>query len=122
MTLGGVAGVVSPGDVVHLVSPRLLAAGGGGIAFAQLCRSDAEIHLFTAVGQGEAGRAVSSRLAGPSGPPGQAGRTGKVHVHAAARDVEHPRVVVVVDGDGRRTIVVTGEPLQARADDPLPWS
>jgi ribokinase len=119
VTLGGVAGVVSPGDVVHLVAPRFLPAGGGGIAFAQLCRSDAEIHLFTAVGRDEAGRAVASRLAGQSGPPGQQRR---IHVHAATRDVEHPRVVVVVDGDGRRTIVVTGAPLQPRADDALPWS
>jgi ribokinase len=36
--------------------------------------------------------------------------------------VEHPRVVVLVDEDGHRTIIVTGEPLQATATDPLPWS
>jgi ribokinase len=113
VTLGSVGGLVAPGDVVHLVHPRFLPAGGGGIAFAQLCRSDAEIHLFTAVGRDEAGRAVASRV---GAHPGQ------VHVHAAARDVEHPRVIVVVDGDGRRTIVVTGDPLQPTADDPLPWS
>lgn len=112
VTLGRVDGVVSPGDVVHLVEPRFLAAGGGGIAFAQLCRSDAEVHLFTAVGTGDAGRAVASRLSA---------QPGRVHVHAAARDVEHPRVVVVVDRDGRRTIVVTAPPLQAAAGDPLPW-
>jgi ribokinase len=41
--------------------------------------------------------------------------------HAAVRAVDHPRVVVVVDADGRRTIVVTGGPLQPSAADPLPW-
>jgi ribokinase len=113
VTLGRVDGVVSPGDVVHLVDPRFVAAGGGGIAFAQLCRSDAEIHFFTAVGCDEGGRAVATRIAGPRE---------RIFVHAAERRTEHPRVVVVVDREGRRTIVVTGAPLQPAADDPLPWS
>jgi ribokinase len=113
VTLGRVDGVMAPGDVVHLLDARFVAAGGGGIAFAQLCRSDAEVDLFTAVGTGESGEAVASRLAA---------RPQRVHVHAAARDAVHPRVVVVVDRDGRRTIVVTGEPLHPAADDPLPWS
>ena len=47
---------------------------------------------------------------------------GSVHLHAAKRPVEHPRVVVVVDAEGRRTIVVTRDPLQPAATDPLPWS
>jgi ribokinase len=110
--LGRADGVIAPGDVVHLVDPRFVAAGGGGIAFAQLCRSDAEVHLFTAVGRDEAGRAVAAHIAA---------QPERVHVHAAVRD-EHPRVVVIVDRDGRRTIVVTGDPLQPAADDPLPWS
>ncbi len=114
VTLGRVDGVIAPGDVVHLVDPRFVPAGGGGIAFAQLCRSDAEIHLFTAVGHDEAGRAVASCLA--------AQPVERVHVHAAARDVDHPRVVVVVDCHGRRTIFVTADPLQPAASDPLPWS
>lgn len=113
VTLGGADGVLSPGDVVHLKDPRFVPAGGGGIAFAQLCRSDAEVHFFTAVGHDEAGRAVEARIRGASG---------RVHVHAAARAVDHPRVVVVVDALGRRTIIVTGSPLQAAASDPLPWS
>jgi ribokinase len=113
VTLGRVDGAIAPGDVVHLVEPRFVPAGGGGIAFAQLCRSDAEVHFFTAVGHDEAGRAVAARVA--------AQRDG-VHVHAAVRPVEHPRVVVVVDAQGRRTILVTGEPLQPAVEDPLPWS
>ena len=50
VTLGRVAGVIAPGDVVHLTDPRFIPGGGGGIAFAQLCASDAEVHFFTAVG------------------------------------------------------------------------
>src|SRR5688572_15987413 len=113
VTLGRMDGVPRPGDIIHLRDARFLPAGGGGIAFAQLCKSDAEIHLFTAVGSGESGRAVDARLRGVGG---------RVHVHAAARAVEHPRVVVLVDEEGHRTIIVTGEPLQAAATDPLPWS
>lgn len=113
VTLGRTDGVVGPGDIIHLREARFLAGGGGGIAFAQLCRSDAEIHLFTALGNDEAGRAVEARIR--VAPP-------RVHVHAALRAVDHPRVVVVVGAEGRRTIVVTEGPLQPAASDPLPWS
>ncbi|MFS8068307.1 MAG: PfkB family carbohydrate kinase [Byssovorax sp.] len=113
VTLGRTDGVLGPGDIIHLRDTRFLPGGGGGVAFAQLCRSDAEIHLFTAVGHDEAGRAVEARLQVAPG---------RVHIHAAVRAVEHPRVVVVVDADGHRTIVVTAAPLQPAATDPLPWS
>ncbi len=113
VTLGGVDDVPRQGDVIHLRHPRFLPAGGGGIAFAQLCRSDAEVHFFTAIGDDAAGDAVRARLA--------AVRAG-VHIHAAVRAEPHPRVVVMVDAEGKRTIVVTGAPLQAAATDALPWS
>jgi ribokinase len=113
VTLGRADGVLGPGDIVHLREARFLPGGGGGLAFAQLCRSDAEIHLFTALGHDEAGRAVEARLGASAG---------RVHVHAAVRAVDHPRVVVVVDARGRRTIIVTQGPLQPAATDPLPWS
>ena len=113
VTLGLCDHVPAAGDIVHLREPRFLPGGGGGLAFAQLCRSEAEIHLFTALGRDDGGRAVAERLASTPG---------HVHVHAARRDVDHPRVVVVVDAEGRRTILVTGEPLQPAATDPLPWS
>ncbi|MEO5729396.1 MAG: PfkB family carbohydrate kinase, partial [Byssovorax sp.] len=113
VTLGRTDGVLGPGDIIHLRDTRFLPGGGGGVAFAQLCRSDAEIHLFTAVGHDEAGRAVEARLQVAPG---------RVHIHAAVRAVDHPRVVVVVDADGHRTIVVTADPLQPAATDPLPWS
>ncbi|WP_437815315.1 PfkB family carbohydrate kinase [Sorangium sp. So ce1078] len=113
VTLGRTEGVPGPGDIVHLLDARFLPGGGGGLAFAQLCRSDAEIHLFTAVGHDAAARAVEERIRVAPG---------RVHVHAAARAVDHPRVVVLVDAEGRRTIIVTGAPLQPAATDPLPWS
>ena len=89
----------------------MLAAGGGGIAFAQLAKSDAEVHFFTALGADDGARVVRERLAARPG----------VFVHAAARAVPHPRVVVMIDAAGRRTIIVADEPLQATADDALPW-
>ncbi|WP_437318295.1 PfkB family carbohydrate kinase [Sorangium sp. So ce385] len=113
VTLGRAEGVPAPGDIVHLLDARFLPGGGGGLAFAQLCRSDAEIHLFTALGHDAAARAVEARIRVAPG---------RVHVHAAVRAVDHPRVVVVVDAEGRRTIIVTGAPLQPAATDPLPWS
>lgn len=113
VTLGRADGVPAPGDIIHLRDVRVIPAGGGGIAFAQLCRSDAEIHFFTAVGSDEGGRTVAARIqVSPD----------RVHIHAAVRDVDHPRVVVYVDACGRRTIVVTAPPLQPAASDPLPWS
>jgi ribokinase len=113
VTLGRIDGLIGPGDILHLRDTRFLPGGGGGLAFAQLCRSDAEIHLFTAVGHDEAGRAVAARIQVDPG---------RVHVHAATRAVDHPRVVVIVDAEGHRTIAVTHDPLQPAASDPLPWS
>ncbi|WP_437931231.1 PfkB family carbohydrate kinase [Sorangium sp. So ce291] len=113
VTLGRTEGIPRPGDIVHLQEPRFLPAGGGGLAFAQLCRSDAEVHLFTALGRDEAARAVEERI--------RAGNE-RVHIHSARRSAVHPRVVIFVDADGRRTIIVTGSPLQPAATDPLPWS
>lgn len=112
--LGRTGAFPSPGDVVHLASSRTLAGGGGALAFAQLCRSagtSVEAHFFTAVGDDEAGREVEAWLGALGG-----------HVHVARRPAPHPRVVVVVDDEGRRTILVTAPPLQPRADDALPWA
>ena len=113
VTLGLADGVPEPGDIVHLRDPRFLPAGGGGLAFLQLCRSDADLLLFTAFGSDDGGRAVEAAAlaAGPTAA-----------IHAARRDEAHPRVVVFIDAHGRRTILVTGDPLQPTARDPLPWS
>jgi ribokinase len=113
VTLGRADGVPQPGDIVHLRDARFLPAGGGGLAFLQLCRSDAEVLLFTAFGSDDGGRAVEAAV--------RAARP-EAQIHAARRPDPHPRVVVYVDAQGRRTILVTADPLQPAAADPLPWS
>jgi ribokinase len=110
VTLGRVDAFPSPGDIVHFSAARMLAAGGGGIAFAQLLKSDAEVLLFTAVGQGDAGAQVRAEL-----------EKTRAHVHCATREALHPRVLVIVDAEGRRTIFVPEPPLQPRGSDALPW-
>ena len=111
VTLGRVPSVPEAGDIAHLDAPVWFPGGGGGITFFQLTRSDSEVHLFTAIGDDEAGAQVRARL----------DETGAV-IHAAARRAPHTRDVVMIDEDGERTIVVVGEPLHPQADDPLPWS
>jgi ribokinase len=110
VTIGRVAAVPRAGEIVHLEAARAFPGGGGGVAFAQLVRSDAEVHLFSAVGDDEAGAQVAAALA----------RTG-AKLHLVHRRAPHTRCVAMIDRDGERTIVVVGQPLQPRADDPLPW-
>lgn len=110
VTLGRVPALPSAGAILHLDAPRFLPGGGGGLAFFQLIRSAAEVHLFTAVGDDEAGAEVEARL-----------QVTGAHVHLARRRTAHTRDLVLVPPDGDRTIVVVGEPLHPRLADPLPW-
>lgn len=110
ITLGRVAAVPSAGDIAHLTEPRVLAGGGGGLAFFQLARSPAELHLFTALGNDDAARFVEQAVTS----------TGAA-IHAARRAAPHTRAVVMIGPDGERTILVIGEPLHPVANDPLPW-
>jgi ribokinase len=110
VTIGRVGAVPRAGEIVHLDEPRWFPGGGGGVAFAQLVRSDAEVHFFAAVGDDEAGAQVAAALA----------RSG-ARLHLVHRRAPHTRCLALIDGDGERTILVVGQPLQPRADDPLPW-
>jgi ribokinase len=110
VTLGRVPAVPRVGEIAHLDAPRWFPGGGGGVAFAQLARGDAEVHLFTALGNDEAARDVAAAIAG----------TG-ARVHAVHRAAPHTRDVVLVAPGGDRTIVVVGQPLHPSASDPLPW-
>lgn len=110
VTLGRVPALPAAGAILHLDAPRSLPGGGGGLAFFQLVRSHAEIHLFTAIGDDEAGAEVEARLQ----------LTG-AELHLARRRSAHTRDVVLIPPDGDRTIVVVGDPLHPRIDDPLPW-
>lgn len=110
VTIGRVPAVPAPGEIAHLDEPRWFPGGGGGVAFWQLVKSAAEVHLFTAIGDDAAGEAVAAELA----------RSG-AQVHAVRRAAAHTCDVVMIDPAGERTIVVVGEPLHPRAEDPLPW-
>lgn len=110
ITLGRVPSVPGAGDIAHLEGPMWFPGGGGGITFFQLVNGPDEVHLFTAIGNDEAGQQVRARI----------DSTGAI-VHAASRDTPHTRDLVMIDAQGERTIVVVGEPLHPRADDPLPW-
>src|SRR5512140_3852822 len=89
VTVGRVPAVPRPGEIAHLEDPRWFPGGGGGIAFSQLVRSDAEVHLFTALGNDEAARDVAAAVS----------RTG-ARFHAVHRDLPHTRDVVMVDPAG----------------------
>jgi len=110
ITLGRVARVPRTGEIAHAEEVHTFPGGGGGIAFFQLARSPGEVHLFTALGNDEAAEQVRARVES----------TG-ARIHAATRDEPHTRDVVLITPDGERTIVVLGEPLHPRRDDPLPW-
>jgi ribokinase len=110
VTIGRAPSVPLPGEITHLQDPFWIPGGGGGIAFGQFVRGPGEVHLFTAIGNDEAGRDVLARV-----------EAAGARVHAARRDEPHTRDVCIITPDGQRTIVVVGEPLHPRRDDPLPW-
>jgi ribokinase len=110
VTLAPVPALPAPGDIVHLDKPVTIAGGGGGVAFFQLAKSDAELHLFTAIGRDDAAHFVHGEVA----------ETGAV-IHAALRFVPHTRDLVLVTPGGERTIFVVGRPLHPAHDDRLSW-
>jgi ribokinase len=110
ITLGRIKALPTAGDIIHLEQPRFFPGGGGGIAFYQISKSPGETLLYTAIGHDEAGSMVRHEL----------GRS-SAKVFFAARDEAHTRDVVMITPNGERTIVVLGQPLHPRHDDPLPW-
>lgn len=110
VTIARVPALPVPGDILHLDAPQVIAGGGGGIAFFQFAASEAELHLFTALGNDDGARYVRDRIAATSAT-----------IHAAPRAEPHTRDIVLVTSDGERTIIVVGRPLHPRHDDPLPW-
>jgi ribokinase len=110
VSIGRVPALPSAGDIAHMKAERWIAGGGGGIAFQQLAKGPGEILLYTAAGNDEAAAAVVRRIEA----------TG-ARVYVAKRDEPHTRDIVMITPGGERTIVVVGEPLHPRIDDPLPW-
>ncbi len=109
VTIARAPALPAAGDILHLDTPAVIAGGGGGVAFFQLSRGDAELHFFTALGDDDAGREVRRQIIDT-----------KAQIHAATSDEPHTRDLVIVTS-GERTIFVIGAPLQPRIDDPLPW-
>lgn len=110
VTIARVRALPAAGEIVHLEGARAVPGGGGGIAFYQLTRSPAEVHLFTALGDDDAGAEVGRWL-----------ETTGATIHPARRAARHTRDLVLITPDGDRTIFVVGEPLHPRHDDDLPW-
>lgn len=86
----------APGVIAHAETSWDEAAGGGGVAAAEMARLCGRAALFTALGQDTAGHAARSQLEGLG-----------VQVHAATVPVQR-RAVTLVDPHGERTIVVIG--------------
>ncbi len=88
-----------------------LPGGAGAVAAVQLARlTGAPVRFFTALGRDAVGEAAAQRL-------GELG----LDLQVAWRDLPTRRGVSLSDRSGERSIVVIGERLTPRADDPLPW-
>jgi ribokinase len=110
VTIARVAALPVGGEILHLDAPEVIAGGGGGIAFGQLAKSSAEVHLFTALGNDDAARDVERQIVAAG-----------ARIHAARRGEPHTRDLVLLTPDGQRTIFVVGEPLHPWRGDDLPW-
>lgn len=102
--------VPAPGDIIHVLDAWQEPGGGGSVAAVQLARLAGRAHFLTAFGDGELG-ARSRRELEALG----------VTVGAATHPTPQRRAVTFVDDTGERTIVVVGERLGPRGDDPLAW-
>lgn len=88
-----------------------LPGGAGAVAAVQLARlSGAAVRFFTALGRDAAGEAAARTL-----------RELGLDLHVAWRQAPTRRGVSFCDASGERSIVVIGERLGPRGDDPLPW-
>jgi ribokinase len=110
VTIARVDTLPSVGSILHLDDHRWIAGGGGAIAFFQLAKSAGEIHFFTALGNDDAAGLVGERIA-----------ANEAQIHAAHRNEAQTRDIVLITPGGERTIMVIGQPLHPKRDDPLPW-
>jgi ribokinase len=102
-----VDGPVEPGAIVTATEEWSEAAGGGGVAAAELARLAGRATLFTALGDDPVGQGIPAALA-PLG----------VEVRAVARAGEpHRRGITLVDPQRERTIVVIGDAQSLRGSD-----
>ena len=108
---GHVEHVPRAGDIVHAIDPWEEPGGGGAVAAVQLARLAGGCILYTALGDDERGAWSRRRLEGLG-----------VRVEAATRDQPTRRGVVLVDGNGERTITTLGRRLEPTTADRLPWN
>ncbi len=99
-----------PGEITRLADPFDEPAGGGAVSAAQVAKLGAECLFLTALGSDWAGTATSARL-------GEEGVT----VLAAVREEAQTRAVSATGPTTDRAIVVIGEQISSRIEDPLPW-
>jgi len=92
-----VDGQVAPGAILRASASFAEAAGGGGVAAAELSRLAGASTIYTALGSDSIGQGVPAALA-PLG----------VTVVAKTRDESQRRGVTILDTDHERTIVVIG--------------
>ena len=62
VSIASVARLPEAGEIAHLGKVVTIAGGGGGLAFFQLNRSPAELHLFSALGNDDSARFVHDRI------------------------------------------------------------
>ncbi|TVS03388.1 MAG: ribokinase [Cyanobium sp. PLM2.Bin73] len=88
-----------------------LPGGAGAVAAVQLARlSGGRVRFFTALGRDAVGEAAAATLSALG-----------LELQVAWRQAPTRRGISLCDGSGERSIVVIGERLGPRADDPLPW-
>ncbi len=98
------------GQIAHLVDAFDEPAGGGAVTASQVARLGADCRFYTALSADYYGEASRKVLAAAG-----------VTVIAAPREQPQTRALTVVGPSGERTILVTGERLSPRIDEPLPW-
>lgn len=105
-----VSAVPRSGEIVHVSVNWAEPAGGGAVSAVQLCKLAGAADFFTALGDDEIGHRAAHELAGLG-----------LTLHVAWRDEPQRRAITFVDDQGERTIVVIGDRIVPRGDDPLPW-
>ena len=98
------------GDIVHLDRELEEPAGGGAVSAVEAARLGARARFYTALGADEIGTRSEGDLTARG-----------VEVLAVFHDAPQSRALTVVELDGERTILVTGERLSPGIDDALPW-
>lgn len=106
----GVGVMPGPGQITYVTDPFDEPAGGGGVSAAQVPKLGAECLFFTALGDDHSGDQAAARLDAEG-----------VTVLAARRHGPQTRAVSATGPTGDRAILVIGDAVSARIEDPLPW-